>query len=119
MLLENIMPLKEFRRENPIPVFVRGITESEDPEFRTCEVITKIDHMLCSSKQLPLRYTEKIEMLKSLKRGLERSLKQPFLISSSQHDRNRTIYLMIDDKIREYSLCQQKLPPEPRIYDRR
>lgn len=111
------MVYKEYRGKDFVPACVNVIAESQNPEFRTCEVLTRIDNLMRCEEQRLLEGKEKIRMLKSLRKGLEIELREHYLINRKQHNPTRNVFILIDKKIDEYTVLQDNTVPFPKIYD--
>jgi len=113
------MLIKNREMNDLLPDFIRKISEASDPVFRTCEVLTRIDNLFKEDGVTPLKYDEKIYILKSLKKGLNQTLSNTFLISRSQGDPHKYLIELIDNRIEEYSMKKINSAPFPKIYERR
>ena len=102
-----------------IPSYVKNITSADNPVFRTCEVLNRIDNLFLGNGLRPLGNQEKIRILRALRKNLEMSLKAPFQISHRQDNPNNSIFELVDRKINHYKGIVARTPPPPRIYDRR
>ncbi|MBF9017175.1 MULTISPECIES: hypothetical protein [unclassified Oceanispirochaeta] len=111
------MVFREYRGKDFIPACVNMIAESQNPEFRTCEVLTRIDNLMRGDEQRLLEGKEKMKMLKSLRKGLEIELREYYLINRKQHNSTKNVFILIDKKIDEYSVLQDNTAPFPKIYD--
>lgn len=108
---------REYRGKDYVPGCVHVIAGSKNPEFRTCEVLTRIDNLMQSEEQRLLECKDKIRMLKSLRKGLEIELRDHYLINRKQHNSTKNVFLLIDKRIDEYMLLQDNAVPFPKIYD--
>ena len=102
-----------------IPSYVKNIASADNPVFRTCEVLNRIDNLFLGNTPRPLGSGEKLRILRALRKNLEMSLKTPFQISHRQDNPNRSIIELVDRKIDHYKILEAKTPPPPRVYDRR
>ncbi|MDA3958847.1 hypothetical protein [Oceanispirochaeta sp.] len=102
-----------------MPDYIRIIAGASNPVFRTCEVLTRIDNLFIGDQERTLGYTEKIILLKDLRKNLEMNLSETHLISRSQNDLNRKILSLIDNKIEQYSIKKADAPNFPKIYKRK
>jgi hypothetical protein len=111
------MAYREYRGKDYVPACVNVIAGAQNPEFRTCEVLTRIDNLMRSEEQRLLECKDKIRMLKSLRKGLEIELRDHYLINRKQHNSTKNVFLLIDKKIDEYTILQDNTAPFPKIYD--
>ncbi|MDC7234353.1 MAG: hypothetical protein PQJ58_14060, partial [Spirochaetales bacterium] len=97
------MPYREYRDKNFVPLCVDTISHARNPEFRTCEVLRRIDNLMKGDEPRILEHREKIKMLKSLKKGLEAKMGNNYRINRTQHNVPDSIHVLIDRKIEEYT----------------
>ncbi len=102
-----------------VPSYVNNIASADNPVFRTCEVLTRIDNLFLGNSPEPLGCREKLHILRALRKSLELSLKTPFQISHRQGNPHKNILELVDRKIAHYKMVDAKTPPPPRVYDRR
>ncbi|QEN08521.1 hypothetical protein EXM22_11185 [Oceanispirochaeta crateris] len=101
-----------------LPEYTCMISESSNPVFKTCEVLTRIDNLFLEDVR-PLGNKDKILLLKELRKKLEMSLSEIYLINRSQDDSNRNVLELIDKKIEQYSHKKVDTPLFPKIYERK
>lgn len=111
------MALKEYKRIEFVSGCIKSISKADNPEFRTCEILTRIDNMMTAEELKPVGCMEKIRMLKSIRKGLEAELKEQYRISRKQHDPVGNVLLLIDRRIDEYTLIQGNRVPVPGKFD--
>ena len=102
-----------------VPSYAKHIVNTNNPVFRTCEVLIRIDNLFQGEGNRPLGSRDKIRILRALRKHLELSFRTAMNITNWQDDLDKSVFELLDRRIDHYKVVEAKTPPPPRVYDRR